>query len=353
MTLQINTSTGARALTTDEQTEARTGLGAEASGAGAAAVSTHVAQSDPHPGKYAAADHTHALLMTTEERAKLAGVADGATANAADAALRDRATHTGEQAQSTVTGLVTALAGKATTAQGTKADTALQPGAQLTQAAVTSATAAGVALLGAADAATQRTALGLGTAATTPASNYATAAQGAKADAALPGNADALADLLESAATGAAADLARIQASVSKDWADVIPAEGIPAADFNAEVQLKLRRNSATVSLGVPISLGRISVAMTAGASLSFAFDFDFSAAVLSEVPGEVVFFAESVPHVAGVMQKVSPSTALNQIGKFQRVYITDRLNNQTYLCAGTIGPGFDNNVISIEIIGT
>lgn len=38
-----------------------------------------------------------------------------ATVNSTDAALRDRTTHTGEQAQSTVTGLVTALAGKAST----------------------------------------------------------------------------------------------------------------------------------------------------------------------------------------------------------------------------------------------
>lgn len=43
---------------------------------------------------------------------KLAGIATGATANAADAALRDRATHTGVQAISTVTGLQTALDGK-------------------------------------------------------------------------------------------------------------------------------------------------------------------------------------------------------------------------------------------------
>lgn len=46
-------------------------------------------------------------------------VADGATANATDAQLRDRATHTGTQAISTVSGLQTALDGKvATTAVG-------------------------------------------------------------------------------------------------------------------------------------------------------------------------------------------------------------------------------------------
>ena len=64
---------------------------------------------------------------TTAEKSKLAGVATGATANATDAALRDRATHTGTQAIGTVTGLQAALDGKATAAQGAKADSALQP----------------------------------------------------------------------------------------------------------------------------------------------------------------------------------------------------------------------------------
>jgi hypothetical protein len=51
--------------------------------------------------------------MSAADKTKLDGVATGATANAADAALRDRATHTGTQAISTVTGLQTALDGKA------------------------------------------------------------------------------------------------------------------------------------------------------------------------------------------------------------------------------------------------
>jgi hypothetical protein len=54
----------------------------------------------------------------------------------------------------------------ASTAQGAKAESALQPGPQLTAAAVAAATAAGVAVLGAADAAAQREALGLGPVAT-------------------------------------------------------------------------------------------------------------------------------------------------------------------------------------------
>lgn len=57
-------------------------------------------------------DSATRLAMTAAERTKLSGIATGATANAADSALRDRATHTGTQAISTVTGLQTALDGK-------------------------------------------------------------------------------------------------------------------------------------------------------------------------------------------------------------------------------------------------
>lgn len=71
----------------------------------------------------AAASHTHADattsasgLMSGADKTKLNGVASGATANATDAQLRDRSTHTGSQAISTITGLQTALDGKAATA---------------------------------------------------------------------------------------------------------------------------------------------------------------------------------------------------------------------------------------------
>lgn len=55
-------------------------------------------------------------VYSTAEKNKLAGIAAGATANATDAELRDRATHTGEQPISSVTGLQSALAGKAAAA---------------------------------------------------------------------------------------------------------------------------------------------------------------------------------------------------------------------------------------------
>jgi len=50
---------------------------------------------------------TNAGLMAPAQHTKLAGIATGATANATNAELRDRATHTGTQAAGTITGLAT------------------------------------------------------------------------------------------------------------------------------------------------------------------------------------------------------------------------------------------------------
>jgi hypothetical protein len=77
---------------------------------------------------------------------KLAGIATGATANATNAELRDRATHTGTQAVGTITGLATVAT------SGAYGDLSGRPT--------------------------------LGTAAATASADYATAAQGARADAA-------------------------------------------------------------------------------------------------------------------------------------------------------------------------
>lgn len=49
------------------------------------------------------------LALTNAERSKLAGTATGATANATDSALRDRATHTGVQTSSTISDLTEAV----------------------------------------------------------------------------------------------------------------------------------------------------------------------------------------------------------------------------------------------------
>lgn len=55
-------------------------------------------------------------VYSTAEKNKLAGIAAGATANATDAELRDRATHTGEQPIASITGLQAALDAKAAAA---------------------------------------------------------------------------------------------------------------------------------------------------------------------------------------------------------------------------------------------
>ena len=59
---------------------------------------------DKVPGKGLSAND-----FSDEAAAKLGGVATGATKNAADAQLRDRSTHTGEQAMASITGLQDAL----------------------------------------------------------------------------------------------------------------------------------------------------------------------------------------------------------------------------------------------------
>lgn len=63
-------------------------------------------------GSYAAASHSHdaattsaAGFLSAADKSKLDGIAAGATANATDAQLRDRSTHTGTQSASTITGL--------------------------------------------------------------------------------------------------------------------------------------------------------------------------------------------------------------------------------------------------------
>ena len=148
--------------------------------------------------------------MTAAQALKLAGIATGATVNATDAALRDRATHTGEQAIGTITGLSNALASKVssvgldtpagqglsvsnspvnssgtlvisvasgyqipTTAQlasfltSATAVTTYQPlDSDLTAIAALSTTSFGRGLLALADAAAGRTTLGLGTSST-------------------------------------------------------------------------------------------------------------------------------------------------------------------------------------------
>ncbi|MBC7311689.1 MAG: hypothetical protein H5U11_04260 [Rhizobium sp.] len=146
-------------------------------------------------------------LISAIDKAKLDGIAAGSTANATDAALRDRATHTGEQAIGTITGLVDALSGKATPADVAAAlaglvdsspetlDTLNELAAALgddPNFATTVSTALGNRLrvdaaqgLSEPQQAQGRDNLGLGSAALAASGDFATAAQGAKADTAV------------------------------------------------------------------------------------------------------------------------------------------------------------------------
>jgi hypothetical protein len=90
-----------------------------------------------------AATAVEAGFLTAADKTKLDGIAPGATANASDAQLRDRATHTGEQAVSTVTGLQAALDGKAAASH------------THTASAISDSTAAGRSMLTAASASAQ------------------------------------------------------------------------------------------------------------------------------------------------------------------------------------------------------
>jgi len=153
-------------------------------------------------------------LLTSADKTKLDGVATGATANATDAALRDRATHTGTQALGTISGLGTGVAtaleintgsagapvlfngaggtpssitltngsslpwgagvtGKPTTLSGYGITDAQPLDADLTSIAALTTTTFGRQFLDRADAAAGRTHLGLGTAATSAASAFA------------------------------------------------------------------------------------------------------------------------------------------------------------------------------------
>lgn len=55
------------------------------------------------------ADGTNKVMMLASERSKLSGISASATANATNAQLRDRATHTGSQDITTITNLQTTL----------------------------------------------------------------------------------------------------------------------------------------------------------------------------------------------------------------------------------------------------
>ncbi len=115
----------ARIAALEAQPVAKPASGAyDPAGTAAAAVAAHEAAADPHSGYLTAAEgaaayaplshvgagggaHANASgsaagFMSAADFTKLADVATGATANSTDAALRDRSTHTGTQASSTI-----------------------------------------------------------------------------------------------------------------------------------------------------------------------------------------------------------------------------------------------------------
>jgi hypothetical protein len=110
-------ATGATANSTDAQLRDRT------THTGAQAISTVTGLQTALDAK-SDTTHVHGVVTTTVngfasavDKVKLDGIASGATANSTDAQLRDRTTHTGAQAISTVTGLQTALDAKAALTQ--------------------------------------------------------------------------------------------------------------------------------------------------------------------------------------------------------------------------------------------
>ena len=131
-TISDSTTAGRALLTANDAAAQRTSLGL---GTAATTASTDYAPA-AHVGSsgtaHATATTTVAGFLSAADKSKLDGVATGATANSSDATLLARANHTGTQSVGTITGLgtaaTTASTDYATAAQGTKADTAIQPG---------------------------------------------------------------------------------------------------------------------------------------------------------------------------------------------------------------------------------
>jgi hypothetical protein len=128
-------------------------------------------------GSIADAKLASGTALTPAERTKLTSIATGATANATDAQLRDRATHTGTQSADTLTDGTTnkaflstertKLSGIATAATANSADATLLNRANHTgtqpSSTLSDSTVVGRSVLTAADAATARAAIGAGT----------------------------------------------------------------------------------------------------------------------------------------------------------------------------------------------
>jgi hypothetical protein len=189
-------------------------------------------------------------LQSAADKTKLDGIASGATANATDAQLRDRATHTGTQGVSTVTGLGGAATLNVGTTTGTVAagdDSRITGALSATAAAATyqpldsdlTAIAAlttatfGRELLTQADAAATRTTIGAGTSnvaisSATP-QPLGTAAAGATGQAADAGHVHASVPLVSTSTAGLmdATDKAKLNIAVVSDVTGVTGADAV------------------------------------------------------------------------------------------------------------------------------
>lgn len=120
--------TGHEIVVGSEQVPAVEVAQGEMAGEAARQMAAHLAAADPHP-QYAQAGHGHASatseasgFMAAADKAKLDGIQARATANATDAELRDRSTHTGTQPIASVAGLQAALDAKLDAARVGAAD---------------------------------------------------------------------------------------------------------------------------------------------------------------------------------------------------------------------------------------
>lgn len=82
------------------------------------ATSVEITSSTGLPATIDGATTTNAGVMTAADKTKLNGIQAGATQNATDAALRDRNTHTGTQAPSTISMATARLLGRSTAGTG-------------------------------------------------------------------------------------------------------------------------------------------------------------------------------------------------------------------------------------------
>ncbi|MFZ1301127.1 MAG: hypothetical protein WAQ27_00910 [Candidatus Microsaccharimonas sp.] len=101
------TVTGKAVITAVDGAAARSVIGAGTSNLAIGTSSTTAKAGDYQPTADQVTETSTNKVLTAAERAKLSGIATAATANATDAQLRDRSTHTGTQAAGTITGLST------------------------------------------------------------------------------------------------------------------------------------------------------------------------------------------------------------------------------------------------------